>query len=62
MMRFDFILDEFMKVYLLKVKKMPEFDSANSAEELLLYEQLLYNLFSLTGVSRKLVVPHNNIR
>ncbi|CAB3227813.1 unnamed protein product [Arctia plantaginis] len=60
MMRFEFILDEFLKVYLLKVKRTPEFDSAKSAEELLLYEQLLYNLFSLTGVLRKLVVTDNS--
>ncbi|XP_050677697.1 probable tubulin polyglutamylase ttll-15 isoform X2 [Leptidea sinapis] len=51
MMRFDLIVDEDLKVYLLEANMSPNLSSAHFPPNQLLYEQVLYNLFSLTGVA-----------
>uniref|UniRef100_A0A2A4JIW4 Uncharacterized protein n=1 Tax=Heliothis virescens TaxID=7102 RepID=A0A2A4JIW4_HELVI len=53
MMRFDFIVDENLKVYLLEANMSPNLSSKHYPPNQLLYEQVLYNLFSLTGVSQQ---------
>ncbi|XP_075976702.1 tubulin tyrosine ligase-like 15 [Anticarsia gemmatalis] len=53
MMRFDLMLDEDLKVYLLEANMSPNLSSEKFRPNQLLYEQILYNLFSLTGISRK---------
>ncbi|XP_045500000.1 probable tubulin polyglutamylase ttll-15 [Colias croceus] len=51
MMRFDLIVDEDLKVYLIEANMSPNLSSAHYPPNQLLYEQVLYNLFSLTGVA-----------
>ncbi|XP_072941418.1 probable tubulin polyglutamylase ttll-15 [Epargyreus clarus] len=51
MMRFDLVVDEDLRVYLLEANMSPNLSSAHFAPNQLLYEQVLYNLFSLTGVA-----------
>lgn len=53
MMRFDLIVDENLKVYLLEANMSPNLNSASFKKNALIYEPLLYNLFSLTGISRQ---------
>jgi tubulin monoglycylase TTLL15 len=50
MMRFDLVVDEDLKVYLLEANMSPNLSSAHYPPNQLLYEQVLYNLFSITGV------------
>lgn len=52
MMRFDFILDEDLNVYLLEANMGPNLSSNHYPPNQLLYEQVIYNLFSLTGVAQ----------
>ncbi|KAJ8720067.1 hypothetical protein PYW07_012110 [Mythimna separata] len=52
MLRFDFILDEDLRVYLLEANMGPNLSSNHYPPNRLLYEQVIYNLFSLTGVAR----------
>ncbi|XP_064073122.1 probable tubulin polyglutamylase ttll-15 [Vanessa tameamea] len=58
MMRFDLVLDEDFKVYLLEANMSPNLSSAHYPPNQLLYEQVLYNLFSLVGVAN--FVNNNN--
>ncbi|XP_045536907.1 probable tubulin polyglutamylase ttll-15 [Papilio machaon] len=51
MMRFDLVVDEDLKVYLLEANMSPNLSSAHYPPNQLLYEQVLYNLFSLVGVA-----------
>ncbi|XP_053608803.1 probable tubulin polyglutamylase ttll-15 [Plodia interpunctella] len=52
LMRFDLIVDEDLKVSLLEANMSPNLSSAHFPPNQLLYEQLLYNLYSITGVAR----------
>ncbi|XP_076044647.1 putative tubulin polyglutamylase ttll-15 isoform X4 [Oratosquilla oratoria] len=52
MMRFDFIIDDKFKVHLMEANMSPNLSSAHFKENRLLYEQVIYNLFSLVGVAR----------
>ncbi|XP_069180661.1 probable tubulin polyglutamylase ttll-15 [Procambarus clarkii] len=54
MMRFDFVIDDQLKVHLMEANMSPNLSSAHFKENRLLYEQVLYNLFSLVGVGRYL--------
>ncbi|XP_046967768.1 probable tubulin polyglutamylase ttll-15 [Vanessa cardui] len=58
MMRFDLVLDEDFKVYLLEANMSPNLSSAHYPPNQLLYEQVLYNLFNLVGVANS--VNNNN--
>ncbi|CAK1542953.1 unnamed protein product [Leptosia nina] len=60
MMRFDFIVDEQLKVYLLEANMSPNLSSAHFPPNQMLYEQILYNLFSLTGVASSIRDISNN--
>ncbi|XP_034832589.1 probable tubulin polyglutamylase ttll-15 [Maniola hyperantus] len=51
MMRFDLVVDEELKVYLLEANMSPNLSSAHYPPNQLLYEQVLYNLFSLVGLA-----------
>ncbi|XP_026741588.1 tubulin polyglutamylase TTLL7 isoform X2 [Trichoplusia ni] len=51
--RFDFIIDEDFKVYLLEANMSPNLSSNHFPQNELLYEQVLYHTFSLTGVTRR---------
>ncbi|KAL0878686.1 hypothetical protein ABMA27_003741 [Loxostege sticticalis] len=50
MMRVDLVVDEKLRVYLLEANMSPNLSSAHYPPNQLLYEQVLYNLFSITGV------------
>ncbi|KAL4715788.1 hypothetical protein ACJJTC_006367 [Scirpophaga incertulas] len=50
MMRFDLVVDEELRVYLLEANMSPNLSSAHYPPNQLLYEQVLYSLFSITGV------------
>ncbi|KAI8432011.1 hypothetical protein MSG28_004540 [Choristoneura fumiferana] len=51
LMRVDLVVDEDLKVYLLEANMSPNLSSAHYPPNQLLYEQVLYNLFGLTGVA-----------
>ncbi|XP_041981293.1 probable tubulin polyglutamylase ttll-15 [Aricia agestis] len=51
MMRFDLVVDEGLKVYLLEANMSPNLSSAHYPPNQLLYEQVLYSLYSITGVA-----------
>ncbi|XP_023027613.2 tubulin tyrosine ligase-like 15 isoform X1 [Leptinotarsa decemlineata] len=50
MMRFDFVIDEDLKIYLLEANMSPNLSSAHFPPNRLLYQQVLYNVFGLVGV------------
>lgn len=54
MVRFDFILDADMKVWLMEVNMSPNLSSAAHSDNKLLYEQVVFNLLGLVGVATKL--------
>ncbi|KAK9885024.1 hypothetical protein WA026_009250 [Henosepilachna vigintioctopunctata] len=54
MMRFDFIVDEDLNVFLLEANMSPNLSSAHFPPNQLLYQQVLYNMFSLVGVGHRL--------
>lgn len=51
MMRFDFVLDENLNVYLLEANMSPNLSSAHYPPNQQLYEQVIYNLFALIGLA-----------
>lgn len=52
LMRFDLMMDEDLRVFLLEANMSPNLSSAHYPPNQLLYEQVMYNVFSLTGVSQ----------
>ncbi|KAG5887696.1 hypothetical protein JTB14_002017 [Gonioctena quinquepunctata] len=54
MMRFDFVIDEDLKIYLLEANMSPNLSSAHFPPNRLLYQQVLYNVFGLLGVGEML--------
>ncbi|XP_049529495.1 probable tubulin polyglutamylase ttll-15 [Anopheles darlingi] len=50
MMRFDLVVDNKLKVYLMEANMSPNLSSAHFKPNQLLYEQVIYNLFRLVGV------------
>ena len=66
MVRFDFVLDANLKVYLMEVNMSPNLDSGHfpkipsfSPQMRLMYEQVVYNVLRLTGVVRGGIFGHN---
>ena len=53
LVRFDFTLDENLDVFMMEANMSPNLSSAHFAPNQLLYEQVLYNLFSLIGVAQR---------
>ncbi|RMX60861.1 probable tubulin polyglutamylase ttll-15 [Pocillopora verrucosa] len=54
MVRFDFILDADLKVWLMEVNMSPNLSSAAHNDNKLMYEQVVFNLLGLVGVASKL--------
>lgn len=54
MVRFDFIIDEQIKVHMLESNMSPNLSAEKHAANKLLYHQVLYNLFGLVGVADSL--------
>ena len=52
MVRFDFVLDSKLKVYLMEVNMSPNLSTKHFAGNRLLYEQVIYSLLRLVGVAR----------
>ncbi len=52
MVRFDFILDEDLKVYLMEVNMSPNLSSAHFKANSVLYEQVVFSLLSLVRVAQ----------
>ncbi|XP_035892063.1 probable tubulin polyglutamylase ttll-15 [Anopheles stephensi] len=50
MMRFDLVVDNKLRVYLMEANMSPNLSSAHFKPNRLLYEQVIYNLFQLVGV------------
>lgn len=50
MMRFDLVIDDDLKVYLMEANMSPNLSSAHFLPNTLLYEQVIYNLLNLVGV------------
>ncbi|CAH1113677.1 unnamed protein product [Psylliodes chrysocephalus] len=64
MVRFDFIIDEQIKVHMLESNMSPNLSAEKHAANKLLYHQVLYNLFGLVGVADSLnrasLAPRSN--
>nr|CAD7569829.1 unnamed protein product [Timema californicum] len=55
MMRFDFVIDEDLNVFVMEANMSPNLSSAHFPPNRLLYEQTLFNLFALVGVGRRIL-------
>lgn len=53
MMRFDFVIDEDLNIYLLEANMSPNLSSAHFPPNRQLYQQLLYNVLGLVGVGSR---------
>lgn len=51
MIRIDFVVDENLKVYLMEANMSPSITSVGTTERILVYDQLIYNIFGLVGVA-----------
>ncbi|XP_067616277.1 probable tubulin polyglutamylase ttll-15 [Eurosta solidaginis] len=54
LLRFDFIVDDALKVYLMEVNMSPNLSSAHFKKNSLLYDQILYSVFNLVGIGSSL--------
>ncbi|KAL3278856.1 hypothetical protein HHI36_016376 [Cryptolaemus montrouzieri] len=54
MMRFDFLVDEDLNVFLLEANMSPNLSSAHFPPNQLLYQQVLYNILSLVGIGQRI--------
>ena len=59
MVRFDFVLDSKLKVYLMEANMSPNLSSKHFAQNRVLYEQVVYNALRLVGVVRGGLFGHN---
>ena len=50
LVRFDFVLDDDLNVYLMEVNMSPNLSSAHFAQNRVLYEHVVYGLLSVTSV------------
>ncbi|XP_014238738.1 tubulin polyglutamylase TTLL6, partial [Trichogramma pretiosum] len=53
LVRFDFTVDENLDVFMMEANMSPNLSSAHYPPNQLLYEQVLYNLFSLIGLAQR---------
>lgn len=54
MIRFDLIIDEELNVYVMEANMSPNLSSDHFKPNALLYEQVLYNIFSLLGLGNRI--------
>lgn len=54
MVRFDFVLDEQLNVFIMEANMSPNLSSAHYPPNRLLYEQVLFNLFALLGIGQRI--------
>ncbi|XP_071963144.1 probable tubulin polyglutamylase ttll-15 [Antedon mediterranea] len=54
--RFDFVLDKDLNLYLMEVNMSPNLSTGHFSANKLLYEQVIYNTFSLIDVARNIPV------
>lgn len=54
MMRFDLVIDNNLRVYLMEANMSPNLSSAHFLPNQLLYEQVIFNLLNLVGVGSTL--------
>lgn len=52
LMRFDFIIDEELRVFMLEANMSPNLSPAHYPPNRLLYEQVIFNTFALIGIGR----------
>lgn len=57
LMRFDFVIDDDLKVSALEANMSPNLSSAHYPPNQLLYEQVLYSVLSLVGAGRYTRTP-----
>lgn len=50
MIRFDLIIDNDLRVYVMEANMSPNLSSAHFFQNTLLYEQVIYNMLNLVGV------------
>jgi len=63
MVRFDFVLDEELNAYLMEANMSPNLSSLHFAPNQLLYEQVIFNMLSLVGITHTLgthLWPHRD--
>lgn len=53
LVRFDFIADEYLNVYLLEVNMSPNLSPAHFPQNKLLYEQVAFNALQIVGLVKK---------
>ncbi|KAF2901432.1 hypothetical protein ILUMI_04756 [Ignelater luminosus] len=53
MMRFDFVVTEDLKVYLMEANMSPNLSSAHFTANQILFEQVIFNLFGLVGIGER---------
>ncbi|VVC37553.1 Tubulin-tyrosine ligase/Tubulin polyglutamylase [Cinara cedri] len=51
MARFDFVVDDNLNVYIMEVNMSPNLSSAHYPQNRLIYEQVLFNLFAIVGLT-----------
>lgn len=54
MMRFDLIVDDNLRVYLMEANMSPNLSSAHFQQNQLLYEQVIFSLMNLVGIGSTL--------
>ncbi|XP_016911848.1 probable tubulin polyglutamylase ttll-15 isoform X2 [Apis cerana] len=54
LIRIDFALDEDLNVYIMEANMSPNLSSAHYPANQLLYEQIIFNLFSLVGIGQRI--------
>lgn len=54
MVRFDFVVDEDLNVYVMEANMSPNLSSSHFAPNKLLYEQVVYNILSVAGIANTL--------
>ncbi|KAJ8670438.1 hypothetical protein QAD02_001697 [Eretmocerus hayati] len=62
MVRFDFMVDEDLNVFMMEANMSPNLSSAHYPPNQLLYEQVLYNLFALIGIGQRVRKDSMKIR
>ncbi|XP_043684565.1 probable tubulin polyglutamylase ttll-15 isoform X2 [Vespula pensylvanica] len=62
LVRFDFTLDEDLNVYTMEANMSPNLSSAHYPPNQLLYEQVIFNLFALVGISQRIKENHFQTR